>query len=85
MSVKGEYEYRIWEAQNLGRPVYSFNHFSHSTWDTVTREEFSYIVAHVCVGGLNSGAHESGSSLNILPESVGDLDLVFRSDEDAKT
>ena len=51
----------------------------------MTREEFSYIVAHVCVGGLNSGAHESGSSLNILPESVVDLDLVFRSDEDAKT
>lgn len=41
----------------------------------MTREESSCIVAHVCVGGLKSGAHESGSSLNILPKSVRDLDL----------
>lgn len=41
----------------------------------MTKEESSYIVAHVCVGELNPGAHESGSSLNIFPKSVGDLDL----------
>lgn len=41
----------------------------------MTREESSCIVAHVCVGRLKSGAHESGSSLNILPKSVRDLDL----------
>ena len=56
-------------------PALFFQSFFPLSLDTVTREEFSYIVAHVCVGGLNSGAHESGSSLNILPKNVGDLDL----------
>lgn len=59
----------------LGKTNLFFQSFFPLSLDTVTREEFSYIVAHVCVGGLNSGAHESGSSLNILPKNVGDLDL----------
>lgn len=59
----------------LGKTSLFFQSFFPLNLDTVTREEFSYIVAHVCVSGLNSGAHESGSSLNTLPKNVGDLDL----------